>query len=237
MQPPQLDIVFGRNDDFQARVVIVVAAAKFDASLRERGLVRVCPRERRLMRSGPEHAARDIADVAEAAPVVARRILSPARDGEIFPAAVAAAGVGDHDVVAAIRQQLHFGARRVGARQNAHRHLRQASARRGCPAIVAWCRYGAADFRDALLQQEERRLKLGQRLEALLHRPAEQQVREREQRHALMVGHERSHDRAAIARVKAARARSPPPRKSRTVRSALVSEALQIRACRFRRRP
>ena len=99
---PHLDRIFGRRNDFSVRIVIKVAASKFSPAFREDGLVRVCLPERWLMRIGPEYPAGSVADITEGAPIIAGRVLAPSRYGEVLPAAVAAAGIGHHQVVMAI---------------------------------------------------------------------------------------------------------------------------------------
>ena len=119
----QFDVVFRRDDDLGMRFESVVAPAKFGARFGEYRLVVRRALPRRLMRGRPELAARDVADVAERAPVVAGGVFAPAGDGEILPSAAPTARVGDHHVVAAVRQQLHFRYRRVGAAEYAYRRL------------------------------------------------------------------------------------------------------------------
>ena len=101
--------------------VDAVPAVKFRASFGENRFVRFGRPPRRLRGVGPERATGRIADVAEAAPMVARRVLLPARDGDVLPPAVAAAGAGDEHVVATVRQQLHFGHWRIGTADDANR--------------------------------------------------------------------------------------------------------------------
>ena len=81
-----------------------VTATKLGTSLDEDRLETLGPPERRLVGGRPEGAAGAIADVAKAAPVVAGTVFPPACDGEVFPATVAPAGVGDHHMVTAVRQ-------------------------------------------------------------------------------------------------------------------------------------
>ena len=103
----------------------------------------------RLVRRGPERAGRHVPEVAERPPVVRGRVLAPAGDGEVLPSAVAAARVGDHDVVPAVRQQLHVRRRRVGPAERAHRDLgalrrRPARPTRAWPAGRTRSRAGSA---------------------------------------------------------------------------------------------
>ena len=105
----QFDIVFRRHGDFGVRLNVAVAAIEFDARFAEGGLITVRGGERWLQCVRPELAAGHVAHVTEHAPVVARAVLAPARDAQIVPAAVAAARIREHDVIAAVRQYLHAG--------------------------------------------------------------------------------------------------------------------------------
>ena len=143
------------------------------------------------MRRRPRLAARDVADVTERAGVVTCRVLAPACDGEVVPAAVAAPGIADHHVIAAIRQKLHFGYRRIGRGDDAHRHLRR---RRGRADIGERRRLleVRGDLGQPFLQQQHRRQELRVGREPALHRSTAQQIGEREHAHALVVRHERA---------------------------------------------
>ena len=91
--PAQFDVVFGRDRDLGARLdqlpVDAVAAVKLGAPLGENGFVRFRLASRRLRRVRPERAGLDVAQVAEAPPVIARRVFLPARQRDVLPAAVA----------------------------------------------------------------------------------------------------------------------------------------------------
>ena len=231
---PQLDVVFRRDDDLHVRLEVAVAAAELRARFREDRLVLFRRLARRLVRRRPEDAARRVADVAERAPGVARGVFAPARDGDVLPAAVAAARVGDHHVIAAIRQELHFRDRRVGGRQHAHRRFGardEAAGQRQFREL----RMERRGLRNALLQQQQRGLELRIGLEALLHRTREQHVGERQQDHPLVMRHERSHDDGALP------ARHPRRRvvdrfeETEAAGEAVAGQPLQVEAGRFGR--
>ena len=178
--------------------VDAVPPMKLRASLGEYRLVAVGPLRRRLRGVRPEHAGRRVADVAEAAPVVAGRVLLPAGDRDVLPAAVAAAGRRDEHVVAAVRQQLHFGHGRVRAADDPDRRrsrfgCRMRQRQRG-GMRKEWRRP-----RDPLVQQHQGGLELRVRREPLLQWVIEQQVRDRQQAHALVVGHVGPDDRHRLA--------------------------------------
>ena len=128
----QLDVVLRRDDHLGAgldqRAVDPILAVKLRPPFGENCLVVVWPSRRRLRRIRPELTARQVADVAEGSPVITRRVLLPARDREILPSAVSAARAGHHDVISAVRQQLHLGCGCVRAGDHARRG--QSAARR-----------------------------------------------------------------------------------------------------------
>src|SRR4029453_17342905 len=99
---------------------ILVATSKLDTRLGEarleRGGGQACGGEG----GRPDLAACTIAEITERAPRVTGRVLAPARDGDIPPAAVSAACIADHDVVAAVGQELHGGSRRVRRGEDPH---------------------------------------------------------------------------------------------------------------------
>ena len=117
---PDLGIVLGRHDDIERGGEDAVVAHEFRAILGEHDLVAVGPRAARLVGRRPDLAAGDIAQEDVAAPIVARRVLAPARDGVLAPAAVARAGGRQHHRVAAVGQQMHRRAGRVRVVQAAH---------------------------------------------------------------------------------------------------------------------
>ena len=110
----QLDIVLGGDDDLGMGIEVPFPHAKFGPRIGEDRLVALRLLERRLVCTGPELAAGDIAQVAEHAPVVGADVLVPAGHGQLAAAAVAAPGAADHDVIAAIGEQLHGRALTVG---------------------------------------------------------------------------------------------------------------------------
>ncbi len=144
-----------------------------------------------LVRGGPEVAVVHVAHVAEGAPVVAGAVFAPARDRLVFPAAVAAAGIGHHHVIAAVGQQLGFRHRGAVRGEHAQRHAgiwrRGANGRRlhrrGIEGAHLWA---------AFLQHQQGRLQQWIGFETALHRTVVQQVAQRQEAHALVVDHERT---------------------------------------------
>ena len=119
---PDFDVVLGRDDDFRVQIEAVIGAAELGTPFRKDHFVFLRLDQGRLVHGGPDFAVIEIAQVAEITPVVARAILAPARHGQVFPAAVAAARIAHHDMIAAVRQQLRFRHGAVGLGKDAHRH-------------------------------------------------------------------------------------------------------------------
>ena len=231
----ELDVVLGRDHDLGVRLPAVQAPAEFDAGLGEDRLVGLVGFERGLERRRPDPAACGVAEIAEGAPGVAGRILAPARERDVAPAAVTAAGAGQHHLVAAVAQHLHRGRARIGAVEHAQRH----GGRDAHVPCVDQRRIAgglARDARHALLQQQQRRLHLRIGLEAALHRTVEQHVRDRQQAHALVVGHERAHQRVALPGRHARRGVVDRLVVAVAREHALLGQALQVRGGLVRRR-
>src|SRR5207245_584051 len=94
------------NTQFGMQFEVAMALAKFRPGLCENSFVIFCRAQGRLISGGPEFSRRRVAQIEERAPVIAGRILAPAGKGEIFPATVAAAGIADGDVIAAIGKEM-----------------------------------------------------------------------------------------------------------------------------------
>ena len=195
----ELDVVLGRDRDLHVRLDLVIRAAELRAPLREDRLVAATARERGLMRDRPHGAGIAVAHVAERAPGIARRILAPARHREVAPATVSAARVRDGDVVVAVRQKMHLGRGRVRRGEHAKVAIDLERPVR-CERNLGRMREDRRQARDAFLKQQLRRLERRRRHEPLLHRAIEQHVRDREERHALVVGHVRRDRRRGLAR-------------------------------------
>src|SRR3989304_5490286 len=110
-------------------VEIVIAAPEFRSRFRENRFVLLRSFERRLIGGRPELPAGHVAEVTERAPAVAGTVFAPARDRDVLPAAGTAASIRDNHVLSAVRKQLHFRNRRVGAAENAHPRLQAGGSR------------------------------------------------------------------------------------------------------------
>ncbi|MNZ63373.1 hypothetical protein D3C78_815180 [compost metagenome] len=154
-------------------------------------------RAARLQRRRPHRAALGIAQEDEAAPVVTRGVLAPARHGDVAPAAVARAGRGDHQRIAAIGQQL--GDRRAtGDGDDApQRGLFRGAA--GGDGHFLGARMGQGDIPwHAFLQQQFAGLDHRFAVEARAHPAILQGIGDGDDGHALVVGHEAVHQRHAF---------------------------------------
>ncbi|MNB96790.1 hypothetical protein D3C75_440030 [compost metagenome] len=107
--------------------------------------------------------------------------------------------MGQHAVVASVGQQLHLRARATRVAQHAQRRLVFGHGRVLAQRFdLMWMEY--ADARDAFLQQQQGGLELHIGKKAALHRLVAQQVIQRQQAHALVVGHERTQQHVILPR-------------------------------------
>ena len=105
-QAADLRVVFRGHDHFEHRLDVAVLADDADAVLVERDVVARGLDADRLIPGRPHAAVARVAQINEAAVVVARRVLAPARDADVAPLAVAGAGRRQHHRIAAVRHQL-----------------------------------------------------------------------------------------------------------------------------------
>ncbi len=233
-QAPEFDVVLGGDGHLQVALATVKRAAEFGLGVGEDGLVVVHRHAGGLVGGRPEVAAVHVAQVAERAPGIGGAVLAPAGEREVAVAAVAAAGMGEHAVVAAVGQQLHFRARAAGLAQHA-----QGRFVLGGGGVLAqrfdFMRMEHADARNALLQQQQGGLELDIGHEAALHRLVAQQVIQRQQAHALVVGHERTQQHVVVPRWDARGGVVDRLVHSEATGEAQSFERLKVLAGRFRR--
>ncbi len=194
-QPPHLDVVLGGDRDVEERRDAVVAAAEARLLGEERHQVVLGLSSHRVVGRRPHPAAAHVPQIDELASRVARGVLAVARDHAVPPEAGAPAGVRHDRGVAAVRQELGVWPQRVrrseatqgqdGRRARRARLLDRTGLGDGCLA------------RDPLLQQQLGGLHARVGVEAPHHRVVEQHVGERDEGHALVVGHEGAHDGSA----------------------------------------
>ena len=118
--PADFHIVLGGDTDFGVGIDRLVAPPVFGTPLDEDRLIVLGLAQGRLIGGGPIAPRVAVAQVNKGSPTIAGGILAPAGDGQVAPAAVAAAGMGCHDVVAAVGQQMNFRGRRVRVGKDAH---------------------------------------------------------------------------------------------------------------------
>ena len=238
-QAAQFDVVLWRNRDLGMAVEVELAAAVFGFRIGEDRAVVFHRHAGRLMRARPEFATGDITQVTECAPVIAGGIFAPARHrqhvaGAGAALAEAAARAGQHQVIAAVGQ--HLQCRQQRGRGGEHAQAGFADIRRRRQSRhFGGVRMEHRDARDAFLQQQQCRLQFRIGDEAFLHRLIEQQIRQREQPHALVMRHERA-DQHAVLAARQSRGRVVDRLvKTESAQTLLGCQPLQILAGRFRR--
>src|SRR5438105_147997 len=92
--------------------------SKLGPALGENGLVTFGRAQGRLKTGRPEFAGIEIAQINKGSPIIACRILAPAGDGQIMPAAVPAASAADDNMISPIGQEMHFRSLRTGTGHN-----------------------------------------------------------------------------------------------------------------------
>ena len=197
---PNFRIVLGRNGDLGMQLDVGVAPAKHGAVWRERHFVVIRLAAARMKRRRPEIPTLHIAHVAEASPVIQRGVFAPPRDGQIAPAAVAAARVGHHHAVRSVRQQVPTRRQRMRRHVPPHHHGQRSSGR--LFDVVFLRRFVERhQMWTALLQQQFGGLHAWLGVKAPLHRVAVQAVVERDEAHGLVMRHVGLHHDAACSRV------------------------------------
>ena len=186
-----LHVVLGRYRDLEQRLDAVGLAVEGGLLGQEARDVAVQLLARRLVRGRPDGTAPDVAQVEEDAARVARLVLAQPRDGVAAPERGAAAGVGDDHGVGAVREEVRVRVRGVG-RAEAARHHRPL--RRRHAGLLGRPRLLDHDaVRHALLQQQLGRLHAAVGVEAPHHGGVAQHVRERAERHALVMSEVGAH--------------------------------------------
>ena len=230
VQAAQLDVVFRRHGNFDMCFESVAAAAEFGLGIGENRLVTVDRNAGWLIGRRPESTSADIAQITETAPMVAGGVFAPARHRHFAQAAVTTSSVAQHHVVAPIRQHLHCRARAVGIAENAQPCF-------GCMRGGGRCRdftgmrMEHAGAWDAFLQQQHGRLEFRIGTKSTLHRLVAQQIEQRQQTHALVMRHERSHQRTLLPARYARRGVVDRFVVAETADNAFGSHALQVLAC------
>ncbi len=189
-----LRVVLGRHDHLGQRRHPSVAAHDLGAVLGEaRGVLRRL-RDRRLIGRRPDFAVLDVAQEDIASPIVAGRILAPARHRHVAPARVAGARHRQHHGEIAVRQQMRARQPAIG-RGVAPPHVGHDGADLDRLGDLGRRRPRHHDVaRHALLQQKLRRLHDGFGVEALAHLAVLQRIGDGDQAHRLVMRHVAAHD-------------------------------------------
>ena len=192
--PADLPVVLRRDDHLERDGQGAIAPDDLRAVLRERHLVVVGLAPARLVAGRPALPAVGVAQQHVGAADVPRDVLPPPRDRQVAPAAVARARRRQHHRVAPVRQQVRARRRGVGRRESpgGGRHeLAGVGSRRH----LVGARAGHGDVaRGALLQEQLGRLHAGVGVKPRAHDAVVQGVGDRQEQHALVVGHVGPHD-------------------------------------------
>ena len=174
--PPHFRIVFRRHQHFGHRRNRAVGTAYRGAILGIYRFILFRVLGHGMIPRRPDPVAVDIAQIDECAPVVAGRVLPPAGEGHAAPAAVAAAGGGDHQAVAAVGQQVGPRDDGIGREETARHPRRLVEEGDGTRLHFGrQARHGDVAGH-ALLQQQLGRLDHGLAMEAFAHRAVMQCV-------------------------------------------------------------
>jgi hypothetical protein len=197
-----LNVVFRRHADLGVGINLVQARAKLGAVLAENRFVSRGRLQRGLISRGPELSALQIAEIKERSPAIARRVFTPAGQRDVVPIAVAPTRTRDHDVITAVRQQVHFGRSGMRIFEDAEGHfIRHARFARSAGFQFVRVKDGNC-FGHALVQQQFRGLEDWIRVKAPLHRAVKEQGRQRQQTHALVMRHEGLNEARFAARIR-----------------------------------
>ena len=131
--PANLHIIFRRHRHFHMGFNAPPAPPELGPICAEDRRIRGVFHIQRLMRCRPGSIAFFLPQIKEHPPIVPSRIRTPARDIEVAPAAVARAGIRDHQRIPAVAEQMtewnfsvlieHAVGRRGRLRYRPHRHM------------------------------------------------------------------------------------------------------------------
>ena len=198
---PHLRGIVGHDRHLGASLDAVVSTVKRHAIGREKRMVPLGRRTHGLVRRRPDLSSVDVLHIAELAGVIRGAVRAPPRDIEIAVAAVAAAGVAEHDRVRQAPEERHVGPRCIGRVDLAHdgslerrigKRILGARFARGMKHELPW---------NPLVQQQRRGAHQRVGVKPAGPDVAGERVGERDQRHPHVVRHEIAHDRVALAGV------------------------------------
>ena len=235
--PPNLHVIFRRDDDLGFALDVVVDAPEHGAVQREVDANCLNLAAGWMIGVAPQPARIDVVDVTEGSPRIPGRVRSPARDLEVAPAAVAAAGVRQHQAIAAVAQQLGLGRGGMGRIELADRGRDFADGRHRRDSLARGDVVQRRKVRDAFLKQGLDRAHARVGVEMAPEAVVMQEIGQRQETHALMMRHVGAHDHAALALAAWVAGCSPEIRNSRNRSAApdrpAVSGSARIPAVRY----
>ena len=196
-QVADLDVGIGRDEDALAHREAAVAGVVLDRMRREEHTAAPRLGGGRIAKRRPDAAVSLILQVDAKAVIVERRIRRPARQRQAAPATASAARVGGDHAELAVRQHVRLRERRIERRRP--RCDRNAAHRTGGAPALELRLLDRRAPRQPLVQQQFCRLAHGLGVKAPDQCVAVEKVVQCGEHHALMVGHERAHDRRRVA--------------------------------------
>src|SRR6185437_6089817 len=124
---PQFDVIFRRNSNLRVGLKFSFTTTKLHLGFGEDGFVRFEGLRSWLMSSRPEPSGANVTDITKSSPWIARGVFTPSGYRHVFPSAVSSACIGNHHVILAIREQMHFRNGSVRSMKYAHRCFRSIS--------------------------------------------------------------------------------------------------------------
>src|SRR5438552_1676595 len=104
---PDFGIVFCGDDDFCKSLARPASPPELRFIRRETPSVTTLGTSHRLMSVAPDRAAFQVPDITDGARHITGRVCAPARDVQIEPAQVAAAGIGQHDRAGSVGEKVN----------------------------------------------------------------------------------------------------------------------------------
>ncbi len=195
---PDLDVIFRGDDNLGFALNPVIDAPEHGPVEREVGGIALHLPAGRLIGVAPQPVRVDIMDVTERSPRIPGPIRSPACDLKVTPAAVAAAGVRQHQAIAAIAEQLGLGRGGMGRFELAHRRRDFADGRNRRDPGARRDLVQRRKVRNAFMKQWLDRAHARVVVEMVLDGIAMEEIGQRQESHSLMMGHIGSHDHPAL---------------------------------------
>ena len=129
---PHFRVIFGGYHHFEHRCQRAIPARDFGTVLEKTGVVSVRFHAARLIPCRPDFIGLLVAQIDVGTPAIPRRVLSPARYGDIAPTAIARSSGGQHHSVSPVREQLCSRCGFVRRREASQRRRHKIADVRGC---------------------------------------------------------------------------------------------------------